>query len=136
MAEQSMNTDDISISELEGMLSGKKRQLQRLISKRERLQNDLDDVNAKIEAIHGGAAGSIPAGGKRARNEMNLPDTIEAVMKKEGVKSMRVPEIVKNVEAMGYRSTSANFRGIVNQTLIKDDRFKQVSRGQYGLSKK
>src|SRR3954470_281460 len=35
--------------------------------------------------------------------------------------------------ASGYVSSSANFRGIVNQTLIKDKRFRRVARGVYGL---
>ncbi len=30
-----------------------------------------------------------------------------------------------------YKTTSPNFRTIVNQALLKDDRFKRVSRGMY-----
>jgi hypothetical protein len=41
------------------------------------------------------------------------------------------------VLATGYRSSSDNFRGIVNQMLIKDrKRFAQVERGIYQLNKK
>ena len=35
----------------------------------------------------------------------------------------------------GYRSNSANFRSIVNQTLIKDKRFGSAGRGVYQLKK-
>src|SRR3712207_8218784 len=52
---------------------------------------------------------------------------------REGGKTMSVGEIVEAVERSGYRSNSANFRGIVNQTLIKDKRFQQAGRGQYQL---
>ena len=41
---------------------------------------------------------------------------------------------VDAVQRNGYRTTSPNFRTIVNQTLIKHtDRFKRVSRGQYAV---
>jgi hypothetical protein len=46
---------------------------------------------------------------------------------------MKVGEIMDAVLATGYRSGSANFRGIINQTLIKDKRFGQVERGVYEL---
>ena len=40
------------------------------------------------------------------------------------------------VKANGYRSSSDNFRGIVNQTLIKEKkRFTAPSRGLYQLKK-
>ena len=49
-------------------------------------------------------------------------------------KAMRVGEIVDAVTSTGYRSNSANFRGIVNQTLIKErKRFGQADRGLYEL---
>ena len=46
---------------------------------------------------------------------------------------MKVAEIMDGVLSTGYRSGSANFRGIINQTLIKDKRFGQVERGVYEL---
>jgi hypothetical protein len=40
------------------------------------------------------------------------------------------------VQKSGYRSNSANFRSIVNQTLIKErKRFGQAGRGIYQLKK-
>jgi hypothetical protein len=46
-----------------------------------------------------------------------------------------VGDIVDKVLATDYRSHSANFRGIVNQTLIKDKRFTSAGRGMYQLRK-
>ncbi len=46
---------------------------------------------------------------------------------------MTVGDILEAVTAGGYRSTSANFRGIVNQTLIKDERFHSAGRGSYTM---
>jgi hypothetical protein len=54
---------------------------------------------------------------------------MESVLK--GKAPMKVGDIFKAVLANGYHSTSANFRGIVNQTLIKEKQFHQVDRGTY-----
>jgi len=60
-------------------------------------------------------------------------DALVAVLKKASG-AVRVADIVKGVLSTGYRSTSANFRGIVNQALIKDKRFaKAGARGTYQL---
>jgi hypothetical protein len=44
---------------------------------------------------------------------------------------MSVTQATQKVQDAGYKTTAANFRTIVNQTLIRDNRFKRVSRGQY-----
>ena len=44
-------------------------------------------------------------------------------------------DIAVEVQRRGYKSNSANFRGIVNQTLIKEKQFAQASRGMYQLKK-
>ena len=46
-----------------------------------------------------------------------------------------VARIAEAVQRGGYRSNSANFRAIVNQTLIKDKRFGSAGRGMYQLKK-
>ena len=53
---------------------------------------------------------------------------IEGVLSKTG-KPMGVGDIVDAVQKGGYKSNSANFRGIVNQTLIKEKQFTQAGRG-------
>ena len=59
---------------------------------------------------------------------------IEGVLGKSG-KSMKVGDIAEAVQGGGYRTNSANFRGIVNQTLIKDKRFTSAGRGVYQMKK-
>ena len=49
---------------------------------------------------------------------------------------MKVADITAAILATGYKTRSANFRGIVNQTLIKDKRFVSAGRGLYQLTKK
>jgi hypothetical protein len=111
-------------------------ELNRLSRQRDRLQKRLDAIDSKIGAVSGGAINgrSMGGGGRRARNAASLQDTIHQVLSKSSG-PMGVGDIAAKVQATGYRSSSANFRGIVNQTLIKDKRFSSASRGMYQLKK-
>ena len=77
---------------------------------------------------------SIRGGGRRARNDQSLVEVINSVLQKAG-RPLRVSAIADAASAAGYRSSSANFRGIVNQMLIKDPRFTSQNRGFYQLKK-
>ena len=66
---------------------------------------------------------------KRPRNETNL---VEALAKTLKNKTMSVMETAAAVQKAGYKTTSPNFRTIVNQTLLGYKKvFKKISRGQY-----
>lgn len=67
-------------------------------------------------------------GRKRPRNEQNLADALADLLSN---KTLSVTEASEQVQSAGYRTTSPNFRTIVNQTLLKDPRFKRVGRGRY-----
>ncbi|MEM6560252.1 MAG: hypothetical protein AAF656_01520 [Planctomycetota bacterium] len=104
-----------------------------LMSKKAELENELAQVTAELKVLgkvaRSGGGGRTKGG--RARNDMNLGDAIEAALKKLG-KPAKVGDIMDAVLATGYTSTSDNFRGIINQCLIKDERFEAKSRGVYG----
>ena len=121
-----------SISELQTMLKDRRKQRSKLLGEKKKLQAKIDQVDRKLANLDGEAAaagnGAMP--GTRSRNAKNLPDAIEEVMRKKG-SAMGIADIASAVQANGYESTSANFRGIVNQALIKDDRFTSESRGKY-----
>ena len=126
---------NLTIAQLQRVLSDKQSELNKLHRQRVNLQKRIDQIDRQIARVGGGAMNGLRGGGVRARNERSLLDTIEGVLTKAG-KPLSVSAILEGVHATGYRSGSANFRGIVNQTLIKDKRFGQVSRGVYGLKKK
>jgi hypothetical protein len=122
-----------SIADLQSMLRDQRNRRTKLVTERKKLAAKLDQVDRQIAALDGQNGGNINiSAGGRARNEQSLPDAIHDTMKKNG-KPMKVGDIVDGVLKSGYHSTSANFRGIVNQALIKDDRFTQHSRGIYKL---
>jgi hypothetical protein len=129
-------TAAFNIAQLERILQGRRTELNRLERQRSELQRKLDGVDRQILKLNGSLRGRRGVGGggpgSRARNEHSLVEAIESVMK--GGKAMRVGDIVEAVQAGGYRSNSANFRGIVNQTLIKErKRFAAADRGVYQL---
>jgi hypothetical protein len=70
----------------------------------------------------------VPAGRKRHQNDSNLEEALAKVLKG---KTMGVTEVAKAVQQAGYRTTSPNFRTIVNQALLRSELIKKVSRGQY-----
>jgi hypothetical protein len=68
-------------------------------------------------------------GRRRARNATNLVEALRGVLSNA---TMSVTDAAKAVQRAGYRTTSANFRTIVNQALLGNKgHFKKVSRGQY-----
>jgi len=120
-----------SIAQLEKLLGDRRSKLAALDRLRSRLVKRLEKMDAKIASL-GGAARSR---GGRVRNKVSLNESILAVLKRKGG-PMTVGDIVGAVLAGGYSTKSANFRGIVNQSLIKDKRFANAgTRGTYQLRK-
>jgi hypothetical protein len=125
----------LSLAALQKMIQSRQNDVAKLTRKRDKFQKRVDALDAQIAALAGGAGGGGGGGrGSRARNDASLQDVIHQVLSKGGG-PMSVGDILAKVEATGYRSNSANFRGIVNQTLIKDKRFTSAGRGVYQLKK-
>ena len=118
---------DLSIAELENILSATRVKVARLERKRATLQRKLDAIDGEIAEM-----GGVGRRGGRVRNDKSLNETLVEVLSKG---PMKVADLVAAVKSTGYRSNSANFRGIVNQALIKDKRFVSQSRGLYQLKK-
>jgi hypothetical protein len=121
-----------SIAQLKDLLKEQRTRRTKLLSDRKKLQAKIDQIDRQIDVLDG-AVGGGGGTGLRARNEHPLPDVIEVVLK-SNKKPMKVGEIVDAVQENGYQSTSVNFKSIVNQALIKDDRFTSESRGLYRLA--
>lgn len=127
-------------------------QLHRELEKRRSMLGDLarerDELAARLEMIDRelSSLGGAPArdgargrgkrrgpkpgrrgGRRRPRNEGNLVEALSGVLKG---KTMSVTEAAAAVVEAGYRTSSKNFRTIVNQALIKGP-FKKIDRGQY-----
>jgi hypothetical protein len=122
-----MSKASLSIVDLERLLKERRGSLQKLSKQRSELQKKLDVVDREIAKL--GGSGKARTAGGRVRNDQSLVAVMASVLK--GKKPMKVGEVLQAVLSAGYQSTSANFRGIVNQTLIKEKQFHQVDRGTY-----
>ena len=127
------NGVNLTVDQLERMLNQRRRELSRLSRKRATAERRLEDIDDKIRRL-GGSAVSIRGGGRRARNDQSLVEVIHSVLQK-AARPLRVSAIADAANDAGYRSSSQNFRGIVNQMLIKDPRFTSQNRGFYQLKK-
>lgn len=128
---RSRSASGLSLAQLEKLMHSRKAEVIRLSKIRDKLQKKLNTIQAKLEAI----SGTTPTGRTtRARNNASLQEIIHQVLSKANT-PLSVGDILDKVQAAGYRSKSDNFRGIVNQTLIKDKRLSKAGRGMYQVKK-
>lgn len=122
----SSSLSSLPASALHAELRRRQTGVTRIQRKRAKLMEQVAALDAQLRAL-----GESPAGGgrgKRFSNEMNLADALAAALKG---KTMSVPDAAAAVQKAGYRTTSANFKLMVNLQLAKDKRFKRVGRGRY-----
>lgn len=121
----------VSTNALTTELRRRQRDLDKLVQKRDRLAAELSELDREIATVGGAGGFGVTAGGsirRRPRNSSNLADALVSELKG---KTMGVSEVADAVLASGYRTSAANFRTIVNQTLLRDKRIKKIARGQY-----
>lgn len=123
------NLTDLNYEELQVEIKRRQKAVRSLHRKRDRILRQLDEVSREIEAA-GGKRVRTHGSARRPRNAKTLADAIADAL--EG-RILSVTELAATVQADGYKTTSPNFRTIVNQALLKDDRFRRVSRGKYTL---
>lgn len=103
-----------------------------LLAELKEVERDLKDLGAVVSSVaratRTGTRGPRAGGGKRPRNKMNLEEALAKVLRN---KTMGVSEVAEAVQKAGYKTTSPNFRTIVNQTLLKSKLIKKLSRGAY-----
>jgi hypothetical protein len=120
---------DFTFDALKSELTRRQRRVAALQRKHARLLSAAARIERQIQAAGGSLNGTaLRPVRRRPRNEMNLVQALAKVLKG---RVMGVTEVAKAVQAAGYKTTSPNFRTIVNQTLIKSPLFKRPSRGKY-----
>ncbi len=125
---RSSNLSSLPVNVLESEIRRRQQSIKALQRKRARLAAKLHRLDAQIAAAGGEARG----GRARPRNATPL---VPAMAKAMGGKTMGVQEVVEAVQKGGYRTSAANFRGIVNQMLLKHKKvFKKVARGRYAAA--
>lgn len=119
----------VSITELQAEIARRSRQSKTLMRKRDRLAGQLAELDDQIR-LAGAVVGSLGGVRRRPRNEMNLEEALIKLLKN---KTLGVTEIAEKVQTAGYKTSSVNFRTIVNQALITSPAFKRISRGKYSV---
>lgn len=136
MARPALN--GLTIAKLENMLNQQRSKKKELMQERAKIQSQLEKIDRQIASLDGGAGGgggSTGGTGSRPRNEKSLVAVLQEVLEKQP-KGLSVGDIVDAVTNAGYKSSSPNFRGIINQTLIKEKKkFHAVERGVYAMKK-
>lgn len=136
-----------SIEELQAELERRESVVAELAARREELLSELDTVDRELRANGAEPGGQRRGPGRprklsssratprrtgnrrRPRNKVNLVEALQKVLKGQ---TMSVTDIADAVQKAGYRTTSENFRTIVNQALINNtNKFKKVARGKY-----
>lgn len=110
--------------DIEAELRRRRRGFSALLRKRDTLRGRLAEVEQRLKEM-----GGVDRTRVRPQNTMNLVEALTQVLTG---KTMGVTEVAEAVQKFGYKTYAANFRTIVNQTLIKNRKlFKKVARGQY-----
>jgi hypothetical protein len=137
-ATRSRGLSGLSVDELQAEIARRSRSNSKLLKQHAKAMKKLEEIERQIIANGGSISGSrrlrfggpgVNLGRKRPKNDMNL---VEALTKTLKGKTMGVTELAVAVQKNGYKTSAANFRTIVNQTLIKHPKtFKKIARGQY-----
>ncbi|MBL8762004.1 MAG: hypothetical protein JNL50_11955 [Phycisphaerae bacterium] len=120
-----------SIEDLRKEFERRRRSSGKLLKKREKLAAQISAIDAQLSMLEVSSGGAARIGGvrKRPQNTMGLVPFLVKVLTG---KTMGVTEVSMAVQRAGYKTSSPNFRTIVNQALIKHtDKFKKLERGKY-----
>ena len=126
-----------SIADLERLLDEKKAQLQDLVQQRERLQKELDKLDAQIQgaASVDGPVRRKLGGKRRVKNEMSLRAAVQQVLNKNK-KGLSLADLETAISETGYKSGSSNFRNVVYQAVYNSaDIVRDDKTGHYKLQK-
>lgn len=128
---------NLDTREIQAELNRRQRGLPKLYAQLRKAEAKVSKIVSAISRIEGSPLKREPgrrrlakagAARKRHKNERSLIEVLADVLKG---KTLSVSEAVSKAKSAGYKTTSPNFRVIVNQALIKSNLFKKVSHGKY-----
>jgi len=129
-----------SVVALERALAKRRRDVERLNARRERLAVRLADVERALAAVRGRRGpGRPPAAeavepkvirGRRRRGQTSLAEAVAHVLKAAGA-PMRLTAVADAVKAAGYKSKAKRFEKMVHKAISNLAAAKRVGRGMY-----
>jgi chorismate mutase len=126
----------LNIADLRQEIERRQKLLPKLIAQRDALSQEITELQslATPEARKAAKPEAAPKKTRRrhrAKNKVGLAEVLATVLK--GKAKVTIGEAMEGVLAAGYKSKSRDFRGVVNNMLLKDNRFKNVARGVFTL---
>ncbi len=121
-----------SIADLERQIEERRSQVLELCQRRDKVQAELDRIDAELQNIVSGASVRRT---RLAKNSTSLKTLVAQILGKTR-KGLSLDELVSKVQESGYESNSANFKGVVYQSLYnRDDIVRDTKTGLYKLMK-
>ena len=126
----------MSIADLRHEIERRQKLLPKLIAQRDALSREITELQALAtpqarKATKPEAAPKKTRRRRRAENKVGLADALALFLK--GKKNVSIGDAMEGVLAAGYKTTSKDFRKVVNKTLLTDKRFKKTGRGVFAL---
>lgn len=109
--------NDVSLADLEKLISQRKGHLKQLERRRERLQSQLEEVESEIASIVGerSAGGSV-----RAVNKQSLHEVVCETLGRYK-KGLALADLQDAVLATGYKTNSKNFKNVLYQCVYNSE---------------
>ncbi|WP_237227078.1 hypothetical protein [Rubinisphaera sp. JC750] len=122
--------ENLSVAELQQMLKKQQSRMNQLQKRRERLIEQIQEIDTEIAEISGGGE----TGNVRFRNSQSLEEVICDVLAKNK-KGLGLAELTAAVEKTGYQSGSNNFKNVVYQNVYKSEHVTRDDKtGKYVLA--
>jgi hypothetical protein len=130
-ATKAESEEGVTLVALQKLISNRQSELKKLQRKREKLMALVKDVDADIIKITGGG---IVGRGRRRNNERPLRVYVEEQLTKNK-KGMTLAELSQAILDTGFKTSSANFRNVLYQSLYNSTNIKHDQKsGKYVLS--
>ena len=126
----------MTIADLRQEIERRQKLLPKLIAQRDALSREIAELQGLAapearQAAKSEAAPKKTRKRRRAKNKVGLADALAGFLK--GKAKVTIGEAMEGVLSAGYKTTSSDFRNVVNNMLLTDKRFKKVTRGVFAL---
>lgn len=142
--------DKLSIADLEAALLQKREYQAELVTRRQKLERELSEIDGEIAALGGGSSprrGRPPGKksakkakgrrgaprGPRPENKMTMKGAVTKVLEKSK-SGLTLSETAAAVLKLGYKSNAANFENVVYQCLYNNAEFSKGDDGKYNVT--
>lgn len=104
---------DLTVAELERILSTRRNALRDLNKRRAKIQKELKKVDDEIKLLTGAGPGRR---GRRNQNKLSLRETVLELLQKSK-KGYALADLSQTILNSGYKTASTNFRNVLYQCL-------------------